>query len=83
MGLLEMTFDIPPNNALHDLVTQVVKSGFLQYSSTHTTMIGAAGGIDIVRVHSPYYKNEESEYLVDPDRLICEVTKNGSIHFRF
>lgn len=83
MGPLEMTFDVQPNNSLRSLVAQVIERGFLQYSSTHTTMIGTADGIDIVRVNSPYYKNEQPEYLVDPELPISEVTKNGSIHFRF
>lgn len=83
IGPLEMMFDVDESNTLFDLVEQVVERRFLQYSSTHTTMIGAAGDIDIVRVSSPYYRNEQPEYLVNPDLPISEVIKNGSIHFRF
>jgi hypothetical protein len=83
IGPLDLMLEIDPDCSLRDLVRRVVEKGFLQYSSTHTTMIGASGETEIVRVSSPYYINKEPEYFLNPDLPVSEVIKNGDIHFRF
>lgn len=56
---------------------------FFQYSSTHTTLIGYVDDVAVVRVHSPYHGNEETQYLIDPATTIENALKTGTIDFRF
>ncbi len=83
IGPLEMAFEVAPDALLRDLVTIVVNAGFLQYSSSHVTMVGFAGKTEIARISSPYYTKREPEYLLSPDLSISELLKNGQIHFQF
>jgi hypothetical protein len=83
IGPLEMIFEIDPEALLRDLVTIVANAGFLQYSSSHVTMVGVAGKTEIARISSPYYTKKEPEYLLSQELSISEVLKNGQIHFQF
>ena len=83
IGQLDMAFEVAPDAPLRDLVTIVIDAGFLQYSSSHVTMLGVAGKTEIVRISSSYYTKREPEYLLSPDLSISEVLKNGQIHFQF
>jgi hypothetical protein len=55
LGPLETTYDVRPDATLRDFVTSVADSGFLQYSASHTSMLGFIDGKEFVRVFSPYY----------------------------
>ena len=84
LGPLEATYDLHPNATLREFVARVVDSGFLQYSPTHTSMVGFIEGKQFVRVFSPYYcDSRPSEFLVGPEQLTATVLRDGTVAFRF
>ena len=56
IGPLTATYELPDQATLQDLVDNVLRSGFLQFSSTHTTMVGSIGATDVVRVFGSSFK---------------------------
>lgn len=78
-----MEMEVDPDALLRDLVTMVVNAGFLQFSSSHVTMVAVAGETELARLSSPYYTKKEPEYFVSPDVSISEILRNGRIHFHF
>jgi hypothetical protein len=82
-GPLVMDMELDGRMPLCDFINLVLESGFLQYSSSHTSMLGYVGAIAIVQVHSPYYSKEKTKYLIESTTPIQEVLASGSIDFRF
>jgi len=84
LGPLEATYEVRPNATLREFVASVVDSGFLQYSASHTSMVGFVEGKEFVRVFSPYYcKSHTSEFLVGSDQLAANALGGCGVHFRF
>ena len=84
LGPLEATYELGPNATLREFVANVVDSGFLQYSGTHTSLVGFIEGKEFVRVFSPYYCNGRvSEFLVGPDQLAGDALGERGVDFRF
>ena len=52
LGPLEATFEVPQCATIGDLVSIIVESRFLQYSSSHTSLVGFVGEQPFVRVFS-------------------------------
>ncbi len=84
LGPLEHIFDLAIDATLIDLVNTVVKSSFLQYSSSHTSMVGAFGATPVARVFSPHGDAKpESEFLLSPTLRVAELVALGELRFRF
>lgn len=83
LGPLTMDVEIDGKAPLCSLIDLIIESGFLQYSSTRTSLIGYAGGLPVVRVHSHYYSKEEPQFLVNPNTPVQEIVAIGPIDFRF
>ncbi|MRW89104.1 hypothetical protein GJ699_03810 [Duganella sp. FT80W] len=83
VGPLSLSLEFDGQVTLQSLVESVVASGFLQYSSSHTSMFGYFGEVAVVRVYSPYHSTRETEYLADPATPIQAVSGNYLVDFRF
>jgi len=84
LGPLEMVYNLSSDATLSELVQKIVASRFLQYSSSHTTMLGEAGTVGVVKVFSAYYcGNKEAEFLAAPDEPVRSVIAANVLHFRF
>jgi hypothetical protein len=83
LGPLSMNLELDDEAPLQNLVELVVESGFLQYSSSHTSMLGHVKRAPVVRVHSPYYSKAKTQYLIASTTPIKEALPDGSIDFRF
>jgi len=84
LGPLEATYEVSASATLGEFVHAVASSRFLQYSATHTSIVGYAGGTQFVRVFSSYYCNgQEPDFFVSPDVPASAVVRGADIHFRF
>ena len=84
IGPLEATYVMSPDAVLKDLVDQIVASKFLQYSSSHTTMLGEVGPLQLVKVFSPYHaEGKPPEYLAPPDQRLRDLLLEEAVSFRF
>lgn len=79
IGPLEATYDVPAGATIQDLVEAVVRSGFLQFSSTHKTMVGTLGDTDVVQVSGSLFKRPQ--FLRALDAPLSEGS--GPLRFRF
>ncbi|WP_051293700.1 hypothetical protein [Pseudoduganella violaceinigra] len=82
-GPLELKIELDAPASLQDLVETVLASGFLQYSSSHTSMLGFVDDAVVVRVFSLDYTNAQPHYLVDPATPIGTAVSSGLLDFRF
>lgn len=80
IGPLTATYESPHHATLRDLVDDVLRSGFLQFSSTHTTMVGSIGATDVVRVLSSSFK---APRYVEPGDRPLGVEAPLSFRFEF
>ena len=84
MGPLEHVYELSPDAQLSDLVHAVTSSGFLQYSSTHTTLTGFFGDTPFVTVFSDYYRpGRLPEYAIPAVAALAPLIKGRMIEFRF
>lgn len=83
IGPLEKTINIRSDATVLELVRKVEESKFLQFSSTHTSMVGYVGNQPIVRVFSPHHLGRQAEFLVDKELAAHEVISNGALSFKF
>lgn len=82
-GPLILALELDAQASFQKLVETVLNSGFLQYSSSHMTMLGFVDGVAAVRVFSPDHSKDETQYLIDPLMAVGVAVKNGSVDFRF
>jgi hypothetical protein len=84
LGPLDATYALEPGATLRELVEQIIRSGFLQYSSSHTSMLGKAGSVEIVKVYSSYYlPGRAPEYLVAASEPAARLLEGKVLRFRF
>ena len=84
LGPLDATYTVSANTTVEEFVDQVIQSGFLQYSSTHTSMLGQADSIDIVKVFSSYYlPGRAPQYLVPASESAARLLHGRNVRFRF
>ena len=84
LGPLDATYDVRSGAAIGELVSAIVGSNFLQYSSSHTSMFGSVRGKPFVRVFSSYYEpSRVSEFLVPETELVATVVGSQTVEFRF
>ena len=83
LGPLEATYSFEPGATLADLVTSVVDSRFLQYSSSHTTLTGYIGGTEFVKVFSDLHlPGRTPAYVLASDTLLSNEIAS-TVEFRF
>ena len=84
IGELEAEFSIAPDATFSSLVQEIVKSGFLQFSSTHNRKTGEIEGKGLVEVFSPYSVNPKPpEFKVNPSTSVVELLGENVLSFRF
>ena len=85
VGPLEAEFSIDADTTFSSLIQEIVKSGFLQFSSTHNRITGDVEGKGLVEVFSPYSANPKPpEFKENPSASAVELLgeKVLSFHFR-
>jgi hypothetical protein len=84
LGPLEATYDVGSGATIGELVLAIVDSKFLQYSSSHTSLVGSVRGKPLVRVFSSYYAPDRvSEFSVPSTALVANVVGDQPIEFHF
>lgn len=82
-GPLDLKLDVSSTLPLRILIENIESAGFLQYSSSHTSLSGLVDGEAIVRVFSPSHDKKKAEYFVAPETPSSQVLKHGQLEFRF
>lgn len=84
LGPLAVAYKLSADATLQELTDAVIRSGFLQFSSTHSVMVGEVGNDGMVRVFSPYSAHLRCPlYLKGADLLARNLMGPGELHFRF
>lgn len=84
MGPLDHTFELADEGSVKDLVEAVCAARFLQFSSSHTTLICRISGRDVATVFSPYLEpRRETVFGVPPDTLIRYIATDNAVEFVF
>lgn len=84
LGPLEATYSFGPGATLADLVTAVIDSPFLQYSSSHTTLTGFIAETAFVKVFSSFHlPGHAPEFLTARDALLERTVTGKVVEFRF
>ena len=84
IGELEAEFSIAPDTTFSSLVQEIVKSCFLQFSSTHNRITGEVEGEGFVEVFSPYTVSpKQPEFKVYPSTSVVELLGEKVLCFRF
>jgi hypothetical protein len=83
LGPLEMRFELPDDCGLQNVLTAVMDSRFLQFTSTHAEMSCRVNGADVARVFSPYARPlRNAEFTVAPESRFQSLGF-GSVEFVF
>lgn len=84
IGELEAEFSIAPDATISSLVEEIVKSGFLQFSSSHNRITGEVEDKALVDVFSPHSVNpKQPEFKVNPRATVVELLGENILSFRF
>jgi len=84
VGPLAFLCELNAEATLRDLTDAVLRSGFLQFTSTHSVMVAEVGNDAMVRVFSPHAGYPRSpQYLKAADLLARTLVGPGELHFRF
>jgi hypothetical protein len=84
LGPLDATYAVRAGATIAELVSAIVSSCFLQYSSSHTSLVGSVRGKPFVRVFSSYYAPGcGSEFSVPETELVATVVGDQTVEFRF
>jgi hypothetical protein len=84
LGPLEKTYELSRDAEVSDLVRTVIGSGFLQYSSTHTSLTGLIGGIPFVKVFSGYHlPGKLPVYAMPAVTPLAPLIEGQAVEFRF
>lgn len=84
IGPLELVYELGAEATLQDLTEAVIRSGFLQFTSTHSVMVGEVGNDALVRVSDAHFGHAQGpQYLRAADILVRNLIGPGELHFRF
>lgn len=84
MGPLEATYEVDERCRLDDFLEAVERSGFLQFSSTHTTMSCRFADKEVARVFKPsLLVRRKPDVNVDPATLVRDLALQGTVDFVF
>lgn len=77
-------YELDADATLQELSEAIIKSGFLQFTSTHAVMVGEVGKEALVRVFGPHPRQHQSpQYLKAAAGLARNLIGAGELHFRF
>ena len=83
-GPLEAEYNIEADTAFSSLIHEIVKSRFLQFSSTHDQLSGEVDGKWLVEVFSPYGPNaRQPEFNASAHMRAVELLSGRILSFRF
>ena len=84
LGPLEAEFSIGANTNISSFIQEVVKSNFLQFSSSHNRITGEIDGKGIVVVFSQHFTNyRQPEFQVSPSTPAIDLLNDKEISFYF
>ncbi|MCW3480965.1 hypothetical protein OL229_15560 [Neisseriaceae bacterium JH1-16] len=78
-----LDIDIAPDESIEKLVEKIVESRFLQFSSSHHSIVGCSGKVPVVEVHDDFFSNGQKNYFFDKNLTINSVVRDGCLDFRF
>lgn len=81
LNSLEAEFEISPDASFAELVTQIIRSGFLQFSSTHTCLFGEIEGSCVVKIDASSIK--APVFYIDQQRAAFSIVGNKTLYFNF
>lgn len=77
-GPLEAEYSIEPDASFSSLIQEIIKAGFLQFSSTHDRLSGEVDNKWLVEISSPYGPSvRQPEFAVASDArvAVCSMTR--------
>lgn len=84
LGPLAFNYELKADATLQDLTEAVIRSGFLQFTSTHSVMVGEVGNDALVRVFGPHSGPPQGpQYLKAADVPVRNLISPDRLHFRF
>lgn len=84
LGPLDLAFEMGADATLQDLTEAVIRSGFLQFTSTHSVMVGQLGNEALVRVFGPHSgRPQVPQYLKEAGLLVRDLSVPREPHLRF
>lgn len=82
-GPLEMLIHVQPDSSIQQFVSVLEDTKFLQFSSSHTSILGFCESVPVVRVFSRFFSQKQNEYFAPPNLSVSEAIKNGALYFKF
>lgn len=83
-GPLEAEYSMDVDATFAALIDEIIKSRFLQFSSTHNRISGEADGKVLVKIFSPCGPcSRPPEFTVSPSLRAVDVLSERSLSFRF
>ena len=82
-GPLDMTLDVDPSQSLEDFIQAVMRTHFLQFSSTRHTITGEVQDVPLVQVVALPGEPQRAVFLVAPSQPVGTLLREGLIDFRF
>ena len=84
LGPLAFVYELSAESTLQNLTEAVIRSGFLQFTSTHSVMVGELGNDGLVRLFRPRSGHPQGpQYLKAADLLVRNLIGPAELHFRF
>jgi hypothetical protein len=80
---LELTLRISDTETFGSVIQRIVKSAFLQFSSTYTCANGFVADELVTRVLANFQSAPAAECLASADRLAYQVIPDGLLEFRW
>ena len=84
LGPLEAAYSVTRTSTIGELVRTIAESRFLQYSASHTSLVGFVGAEPFVRVFSSHHAaGRAPEFSVPSSSLVSALVGTQTIEFRF
>ncbi len=84
IGPLQKTFELEQTSDLEHFITEVIDSGFLQFSSSHTEMVCRIGRSEVARVYAPsLLRRTSTVFLIPPATEIWTFSEAPQVEFVF
>lgn len=84
VGPLEAEYDIETDTTFSSLIEVIIKSRFLQFSSTHNRISGEVDGEELVEIFSPYSANaRQPAFMTNPSASAVELVGERILSFYF
>ena len=84
LGPSAFVYELSAKATLQDLTEAVIRSGFLQFTSTHSVMVGELGNDSLVRLFRPHSGHPQGpQYLKAADLSVRKLIGPTELNFRF